>query len=427
MKLKLRGVRPDVRALAPDHERDVPHELDPEVAHLPVRRVPLLVQRPLDVGVLQKIEREIGARPRDRRRRPIAVVVAPRRPAPAPVQRTERLEQRQVIEPPALAAYEVGQALRARRAREPFALVESLERDVERARLERPDPRVVHARRGTELLERGPHVAAQDLAQRVGIEVLDRLDVGVDRIEAERGQRTVRARLAGRERVWRKHLQQPLPRAAKPVGTGRQIGQLANSPVSARPDREERQNDASLSTHRSISTRALRPGGCQNGLVRRTRAPSPPSVPPLLFFIVASLGLHTAAAIALRAPHRAKSRLRPLSIRRRPRSPATRSTSSRPLPRPPTRTRRLPRRARHPLQQLRHGPLPRRRPNEAHPPRQLRAAPPPSRHVPPPSSAPSASASRPTWRRPSRARSRKPRAPTLCGRRPPSAPQARRR
>jgi hypothetical protein len=38
--------------------------------------------------------------------------------------------------------------------------------------------------------------------------------------------------------------------------------------------------------------------------VRRTRASSPPGVPPLLVFIVASLGLHTAAAIALRAPHR---------------------------------------------------------------------------------------------------------------------------
>ncbi len=94
---------------------------------------------------------------------------------------------------------------------------------------------VVHARG---VIERGPARRAAFVAERLGdeesVDVLHRLDVGVDGIEAEGGERTVGAGLAAGELVRRQDLQEPLAGPLQPCGTSGKVGDLTDSPVPGR-------------------------------------------------------------------------------------------------------------------------------------------------------------------------------------------------
>src|SRR5580700_10493108 len=98
-------------------------------------------------------------------------------------------------------------------------------------------------------LERALAFVSQSRVDSGAVDVLDRLDVRVDRVQAERGQRAVRARLARRELVRRKNLDEAMPCAPHPLGSRRQVRDLADAPVTPRPNREERKDDARLTTH----------------------------------------------------------------------------------------------------------------------------------------------------------------------------------
>ena len=195
VELELRGVRPDVGALGAHDEGEIAHELDAELAHLRPGRLPLLVQRPLHVRDLEQALRLAGANLVERDVAAVTLRIGPRRPSPAVVRLAQRRVEREVVEPRALALDECGEAAGSRGLARPLAGVEPLERGAQRLHLQRTHDRVAHPGSGPARLERPLALVAERLVDGGGVEILHRVDVDVDGIEAEGGERAVGARL----------------------------------------------------------------------------------------------------------------------------------------------------------------------------------------------------------------------------------------
>ena len=103
-----------------------------------------------------------------------------------------------VVEPALLARHERYERLRPRRFARPLTLDEAVECCVQHAHLDGPDAGVVDALGPPGALAgQTPRVFQHSVDVR-GIDVFDTLDIGVDRIEPEGGERAIRAALPGR-------------------------------------------------------------------------------------------------------------------------------------------------------------------------------------------------------------------------------------
>ena len=232
---ELIAMRPEVGALAADDERHVPHELDARVLQLRARRAPLLVRDPLEVHLLEDrgAERAVVVRARGERedlRRAVALVRRPRRPAVAVVRGADGRVERVVLEPAALVrdeGHERGAALGLLR----LALAEPGKGGAERGALQAAHGRVIDARRLADAGELREALGAERLLHERLVDLGHRLDGDVDRVERERGERAVRARLAVGELVRGEHLEEVLSGAKEELRACREIRDLADSPV----------------------------------------------------------------------------------------------------------------------------------------------------------------------------------------------------
>ncbi|MGD0530198.1 MAG: hypothetical protein ABSE49_34000, partial [Polyangiaceae bacterium] len=122
--------------------------------------------------------------------------------------------------------------------------MEALERRMEDALLERPHPGEVDVPEAPQTGALGPPRVAQGLVDGRLVEVGDVLEGQVDRVDAERGPRPVRARLTRGELVGREDLHHPVPRGEDPPRERREIADLPDAPVALRADGGERNGDA---------------------------------------------------------------------------------------------------------------------------------------------------------------------------------------
>ncbi len=122
--------------------------------------------------------------------------------------------------------------------------MKALEGLVEHATLERSSGRVVDAVLPPEAIEIATPLRAERFIDGAAIEIGDRLDRDVNRVEAERRARSVRARLARCQLVRRQDLQNAMTGSANPGGAPGEIANLADAPVFSRANREQRKNDA---------------------------------------------------------------------------------------------------------------------------------------------------------------------------------------
>jgi hypothetical protein len=126
----------------------------------------------------------------------------------------------------------------------PLALVEALEGSPQHARLERAGDGVVHPVAGAQTFEVATPLGAERFVDGATVQIRDGLDGGVDRVQPERRTRPVRARLARGQLVRRQQLQQAVASAPDPSGALGEIADLADAPIVARADGEERDRDA---------------------------------------------------------------------------------------------------------------------------------------------------------------------------------------
>ena len=241
---------PHVRRVGRDHERQVTGQLDARGVRRPAGRVPLLLRLPLDPGVEQDAAREAGARLGERGGVAVAQAGGPLGPrAAALVAVVDRDEEGVVVEPGRLLARERLERARADGAAAPLLELEAAERELERAPLQRadvvPPDRRRRAHRGEQRL-----VVARERGDAAGrVEVLERPDADVHRVDREGGERRVRARLPARGLVHREHLRGREPRRGAPARPRDEVRDLADPPVGGRADGEERKEDAGLSGH----------------------------------------------------------------------------------------------------------------------------------------------------------------------------------
>src|SRR5437870_5344431 len=90
-------------------------------------------------------------------------------------------------------------------------------------------------------------VASRRTARRLaagGREILHRVEREVDRVEREGGERRVGAALAGRGLEDGQELEDAMPGVGEPAAERGQVTDLADAPVAARAQREERAEDA---------------------------------------------------------------------------------------------------------------------------------------------------------------------------------------
>src|SRR5262249_13023635 len=137
----------------------------------------------------------------------------------AVVRGAKRGIQRVIAKPIRLALDEREERARARRVRRQLSLAKAGERLGKDPTLEGAYGSVIDGGRPPNALElRGP-VRAERALDELGVDVGDRLDVEVDRIEGKCGQRSVGARLPLGELMRRQDLEEGLPRAKKEAST----------------------------------------------------------------------------------------------------------------------------------------------------------------------------------------------------------------
>ena len=123
-----RPVRPHVRRIEPDHERQIAHQLDARRAGVAPRLAPLPIELPLQPRLAQQLVRVLAPQGGQRPRLALARAARPVQP-PLVGLPVEDGEQRVLVEPVAVLAHERGELLRAPRLLAPFVAQEALERD----------------------------------------------------------------------------------------------------------------------------------------------------------------------------------------------------------------------------------------------------------------------------------------------------------
>src|SRR2546422_6506572 len=184
--------------------------------------------------------RERVARLGERPREAVAERRLPPRPLPAPAPLAQRPKERVVVEPRRLRGAKVAEGLGAHRPALPLGRQETRDGDLERAPLRGPHGVVGDVAACPRRFERR---AERRLAAR-GREVLHRVQREVDRVEREGGERRVGAALAGRGLEDGQELEDAMPGGGEPAAERGQVADLADAPVAARAQREERAEDA---------------------------------------------------------------------------------------------------------------------------------------------------------------------------------------
>src|SRR6185436_9432917 len=122
--------RPDVGAVAVDHERQVAEQLD-AVGAL-ARALPLRAGNPLQVLVEDDLVGQLAARAVDRRRLATLQLSRPFGPRTLALARVQRTKQAVVLDPPRLLAAVAAQRACPRRVASPLGIEETLERGAQR-------------------------------------------------------------------------------------------------------------------------------------------------------------------------------------------------------------------------------------------------------------------------------------------------------
>ena len=160
--------RPDVGAVAAHHEREVAEHADRTC--LAARLLPLLVGKPLQVGVVGNLLPKPLPRVVQRRRNAVADAGVPLAPVTAAVRLEQRAEQRVVAEPPVLPLAKRAEAPIAIAAAAGNCLTKMRERLPQRPPLHRADAGIVDAFRAPHPVEQRQVVAGE---HRVLFPVLD--------------------------------------------------------------------------------------------------------------------------------------------------------------------------------------------------------------------------------------------------------------
>src|SRR5438876_271390 len=115
--------------------------------------------------------------------------------------------------------------------------------------------------KGRSPIRRTPCAVASRRAAARGREVLDRVQREVDRVEREGGERGIGAALAGRRLEGGQELEDAVPGLGEPAAEGGQVADLADAPVAAPAEREERADDARRTLSGGHGSRRRRTGG----------------------------------------------------------------------------------------------------------------------------------------------------------------------
>ncbi len=204
------------------------------------------------------------------------VPVTPVTPAVGVVQRTE---QREIVQPPALALLEGTERLIAPIAGPPEVRGKPIEGLAQRPALERAHRRVVHARRRANALEHGAFLGVER-ALPGGRPLWQVFKRDEKRIEGHRAQRRIRRALPLLHLVQGQELHEIEPRVLEVPRERDEIRNLANAPAPPRRNREERYENARVTPAAKssgaavIHTCAPEPGQCRRQTSRRAAAGS---------------------------------------------------------------------------------------------------------------------------------------------------------
>ena len=224
-------VRPDVRAVQVDHERQIAEQRHTVGGGRGARRLPLRASDPLQVLIEEDVAREVLRGRCQRVGIALPQRLGPLRPRAAALLFMQGAEERVVDEPPRLLLDVGTQDRRACRTGAPLVFDEAREGGAQRVMLDAPHRGVRHVRGAARLGQRRPIGFVERRLAAVGDELRHHRDVDVDRVDGHGAHRRVRRLVPGRHFVQRQELENVLSGAGQPAAERLDVTNVADAPA----------------------------------------------------------------------------------------------------------------------------------------------------------------------------------------------------